>query len=480
MRKMSRKLGRLEAISFVTGFCLLTYELAAARVLAPTIGSSTYVWTSVIGVIIASLALGFWVGGKLADARDRASDLALLLCLAGVTALGTLLMYPVVLEALAHSPDDVRLVAVYAAVVLFAPTSFVIGLTSPYIAKLNVRSLKTTGQKIASIDALNAVGGITGTFLTGFILFGYIGSRQTFLVVALLLVASSWLLVPRYRLFERLWLCVAVVIVGITAASPTTAAIIIDTPSAHYEIKQYRYPTGEVVRGLTTGPGGIQSAVYTDGSDEPVFWYTKTMLAVALAEQPSRILVLGGGAFTLPQALAQRLPDSQIDVVEIDPQLGDISRQYFGYKDPGNVRLIFTDARTYVNQPHEPYELVLVDVYGDASIPYSLMTSQYGRAVGKLVAKDGIVVANIIAGLTGPCREVLDALNQTYRQHLPHAYYALDEEKPYPRTNILALYSRQPQQFGKPMPAAVGAAYTDNYMPAERLHYACQQVTWAH
>ena len=72
---------KLLIISFINGAGLMMFELVAARLLAPTIGSSTYVWTSVIGVIIAMLALGSWLGGRVADKRGRYLDVALILLL---------------------------------------------------------------------------------------------------------------------------------------------------------------------------------------------------------------------------------------------------------------------------------------------------------------------------------------------------------------------------------------------------------------
>lgn len=473
-----KRIGKLEFISFTTGFALLTFELAAARVLAPSIGSSTYVWTSVIGVIIAALAGGFWAGGRLADWRNQAGDLALLLCLSSFMAVTTLLMYPGVLEAITQIPGDVRLQAVLAAIILFAPTSFSIGMTSPYIAKLNVRSLTTTGRKIASIDAFNSLGGIVGTFLTGFVLFGYVGSRQTFLVVALMLLIASWLIVPRYRFIERTVLSGVIVIVGVIVLWGRGSAVAIDTPSAHYQVRNYTYLDGTTIRGLTTGPGGIQSAVRLDGSSQPVFWYTQTMAEIALEHQPKRILVLGGGAFTLPQFLAERLPESQIDVVEIDPELEGISSRYFNYKSPGNVRLIFADARTFVNQSTDQYDMVLVDVYGDANIPFSLMTKEYGEAVANRVADNGVLVANIITGSVGPCRNVLSALHAAYSAQLPHAYYANQSGEAERRANYIVMYARQAEHSGLLQKLEIDnqVPYDDNFAPAERLYYACQQA----
>lgn len=475
MKKLLR--WRFELISFTTGFSLLTYELAAARILAPSIGSSTYVWTGVIGVIIAALSIGFLVGGKLADRHNKITHVAWLLLLAGAMATLTLISYDGILQSIVEIGLDSRLQSVLAALVLFAPTSFFIGTTSPYLAKLNVRSLKSTGQAVASLDMFNAIGGITGTFVTGFVLFGFIGSHQAIGFVATLLIAASWLIAPRLRTAKRAIISFAVLVAALTPPANLAGVLSIDTASAHYKVITGTYDGAPAV-GLVTGPGGTQSAVYQDGTSEPVFWYAQQMSRLAIERQPRSILILGGGAFTLPQYLSERLPGSTIDVVEIDPELEAISKQYFNYKNPSNVTEIFTDARTYVNQSHKVYDLILVDVYGDATIPFSLMTGEYGKAVASRLSKDGLLVANIIGSLGGECRNVLAALDSAYRQDLTNVQYARQPgSTPDNRANYIVAYSSKPQRLKglRALQSFNQVPFSDNYAPAERLYYACEE-----
>ncbi|MES2876092.1 MAG: fused MFS/spermidine synthase [Patescibacteria group bacterium] len=468
---------RLTLISFVTGFSLLTYELAAARVLAPSIGSSTYVWTGVIGVIIAALSLGFFVGGRVADARNKITDLAWLLLLASLMAVLTLIAYEGMLQSIVESIQDSRLQAVVAALTLFAPTSFFIGMTSPYLAKLNVQSLTSTGRSIASLDMFNAIGGITGTFVTGFILFGYIGAHEAIGLVAVLLLLISWLVAPRWYMAQRLAVSAVLLLCALTPASALPGVVKIDTASAHYEVIKGFIDTRQVT-GLVTGPSGTQSAVYASGVDEPVFWYNREVSRLALERRPDSVLILGGGAFTLPQYLSEQLPDSSIDVVEIDPELKEISERHFRYTSPSNVSETFTDARAYVNQTDKRYDLIVVDVYGDASIPFTFMTAEYGKAVASILQPGGIVVANVIGGLSGGCREALASVDAAYRSQLPYAYYSIEQGRDERRTNFVMVYSKTAESFeglGRlELPAR--QAFSDNFAPAERLHYQCQQV----
>jgi predicted membrane-bound spermidine synthase len=468
---------RLELVSFLTGFCLLSYELAAARILAPSIGSSTYVWTSVIGVIIAALSLGFFFGGRIADTRARRTDLVWLLLSAASMAALTLVLYESLLLQIPEWFTDRRLQAVSAALLLFAPTSFFIGCTSPYLAKLRVASLSATGRSIASLDAFNAIGGIIGTFVTGFILFGFIGSHETISVVVGLLAASSWLFVPRYRLTPRLILTAVLLLLTASPVSGVNAVASIDTPSAHYKVVEGAFD-GRPAIGLLTGPSGTQSARYLDGSNELVFWYTSQMAQLTIAENPESVLVLGGGAFTLPQYLAEMLPHSKIDVVEIDPELKSISEQYFGYRNPENVSLIFDDARTYINEAKKQYDVVIVDVYGDTTIPFSLTTTQYADRLAALVRPEGKLLVNLIAGDSGPCRDVFSTLHAAYDTQFPYAVYKGQPDRDSDRRNNIVVYSRDRlfiEGYGS-LPVDTVAPFADNFAPAEQLYYACQEV----
>lgn len=477
MNKTLPRLGRLEAIAFISGFCLMVYELAGARILAPTIGSSTYVWTSVIGVIIAALSLGYWAGGKLADTRHRYKDIVTLCLASSISIIYTMITYGGLLEWVAASFDDPRLQGVVASLVLFAPTSFILGLLSPYLAKLNVQSLETSGSRIASLSALNSIGGIVGTFITGFVLFGYIGSHETFGIVATLMLLSSWLLLPRER-----WRTRAAIsgIVVLYAVSPVQAAygLHIDTPSAHYVVYDGQYKE-QPIRGISTGPHATQSGVDIRNPDRLVFWYTQQISDIIAErhEPPRSVLFLGGGTFTLPQHVAKAYPDTQIDVVEIDPKLAGIAREHFFYQDPHNVQLIFNDARTYVNQTDKVYDVVVVDVYGDVSVPFGFMTREYGERIHAITAEGGVVITNMVAGLQGECGALFSAMDAPYRQYFSYARYSVeDSSKVF--ANHITTYSKQPFDWrgSSTLSFTDQVLYTDNYTPAERMQQACRKT----
>ena len=141
------KAHRLQGIAFITGLVLMVFELIAARLLAPYVGGSLYVWTSVIGVIIAALSLGYWTGGVLADARRRYLDVIVLILATGLTMTMTLLVYQSFLEGLIQTNLDTRIQAVVAAAVLFAPASYVLGYDQSILGKVRCRIAGCSRQK---------------------------------------------------------------------------------------------------------------------------------------------------------------------------------------------------------------------------------------------------------------------------------------------------------------------------------------------
>lgn len=477
MKNKGLRVNKLEVTAFVSGFVLMVYELAGARILAPSIGSSTYVWTSVIGIIIAALSLGYWMGGRVADSRGYMIDIARLCLAIGLSVAYTLVAYMTLLEWVAATFVDPRWQGVVASLLLFAPTSFLLGMLSPYLAKMNVRSLKTTGSSIASLSALNSMGGIVGTFTAGFVMFSYIGSHETLASLALVMVGLSWLIGPKIQWKIRAGLSVIIVIV---LASPQQVAqgISIDTASARYTVFENMPWTGGAIRAIATGPSAVQSGVYETRPNDLAFWYTQ-QLAGVVAASPQRkdILVLGGGAFTLPGYLADTYPESTVDVVEIDNELLAISREHFNYRDRPNLNLIFDDARAYINRAAKQYDIVIVDVYSDTHVPFTMLTREYGDKINAITQPGGTVAVNMIAGTREGCLTLLGALDAPYRAHLPHVRYVVENSQE-PYDNIIAAYSREKREFPGLVPLDLPGSilYTDNFAPAEKLQDDCRKM----
>jgi spermidine synthase len=141
---------------------------------------------------------------------------------------------------------------------------------------------------------------------------------------------------------------------------------------------------------------GRQSVVKVGDPDHVDLPYTRVMpVGLALVENPRRVLVVGLGGGTIPMLLHKHYPKITIDVVDIDPDVIDVARRFFGFKEDATLRAYADDGRRFIEKCRNPYDIIFLDAYGSGSIPYHLATREVLRAVGKALTPQGVVVGNI-------------------------------------------------------------------------------------
>jgi predicted membrane-bound spermidine synthase len=185
-------------IVFVASGCTLVLELAAGRVLAPFVGVSIHTWTSVIGVVLAGIALGNYLGGALADRAASGRLLGILLVAGGVASLA---IPPLASGLGAITPRSYPLVLriVLLAALLFLLPSLLLGMVPPVAIRSVLGDLRRTGHVVGRIYAASTAGSLVGTFLTGFVLIAHFGTRTVVLSVGLTLVVLGAFVAARAR-----------------------------------------------------------------------------------------------------------------------------------------------------------------------------------------------------------------------------------------------------------------------------------------
>ncbi|HEY1064196.1 MAG TPA: fused MFS/spermidine synthase, partial [Candidatus Saccharimonadales bacterium] len=174
-----------------------------------------------------------------------------------------------------------------------------------------------------------------------------------------------------------------------------------NTELEHYLVVDRVYE-GRPARVLFSGPQrAAQSGIGLDDDPDLLFDYNQRLLEVANALYPSRILVIGGGAFTLPQALVVALPEATVDVVELDPGLETIAAKYFGLQENDRLHITYTDGRAFVEQSREQYDLVILDVFSELAIPRQFLTVEFIAMLHEHLTSTGCVALNIIASYQG-------------------------------------------------------------------------------
>ena len=176
-------------VVFTASACTLVIEIVAGRVLAPAIGVSLYTWTSIIGIVLAGISVGNYLGGRIADRRPSGSTLGVILLAAGVSSLSILPAYSLVSGLFGGLPLLARIVLL--TTVLFFVPSLILGMVAPVAIKLRLSDLTETGNVVGKVYAVSTAGSIAGAFLTGFLMVQLFGSRFILVVVGLVLVCLA-------------------------------------------------------------------------------------------------------------------------------------------------------------------------------------------------------------------------------------------------------------------------------------------------
>jgi spermidine synthase len=452
--KMVRQ-GILDVTVFVCGAVVMTYEIIGSRVLSPFIGASTYVWTSLIGVILAALSLGYWLGGRMADRTPAVGVLASVIFIAAGLISLTVLIKEIVLSMVASAPVGIELRAVIASIILFAPTSICLGFVPPYVVKLRMLSLDDAGKTVGRLYALSTVGSIIGTFAAGFLLIPFVGSVRTLYGLSAILILLSLALVP----FAISRAKIAVIIVFAFSIVANEASVIllrqandlhdIDTEYSRVQVFTTNDPkTGRPVRAMATDPYFTQSAMFFD-SDEHVFDYTRYYhLARHFRPDFREVLMIGGAGYTVPKDFLRRYPEANIDVVEIDPQMTAIAERFFELKPDPRLTITHEDGRTFLRRTAAArYDVIMMDAFGSLfSVPYQLTTLEAVSEMHRSLREDGIVIFNLGSAITGPASRFLHAELATYRAVFPnvHLFKVNAERTDETLQNLIIVATRSP------------------------------------
>jgi spermidine synthase len=423
----------LGALVFGAGIGALATEITASRLLAPYFGSSTIVWANLIGIVLAALALGYWLGGRIADRRPEPSLLGFIVLAAAVCVAAIPFVARPLLDLTVEGLDDASAGAVVGSflgvLLLCAPPVVLLGMVSPFAIRLAVSSIETAGAVAGRLYALSTAGSLLGTFLPALVLIPAIGTQRTFLVIAALLAVSScFLLGARY-------LVVAAALVALVAVPPgavkAEAGLLHEETSYHQYIQVVERPDGRRVLQLNEGVA-VHSVWQADSVLTGGVWDAFLAVPPLLGRPLERVAILGNAAGTTARALGVYYPEARIDGVELDPAVSRVGRRYFGMDDIPRLTVHDVDARPFLRSTDARYDLVVVDAYHQPYVPFYLATREFFRLVRDHLAPDGVVALNVA---TVPDDDrLVGAIGRTLAAELPQVL-----EWPALRFNTLVL-----------------------------------------
>ena len=403
----------LRAAVLIGGAAVMVVEILGSRVLAPKFGTTLHVWSALITVTLAALAVGYAVGGRVADRRPGLGALMTVMACAG----GTLLLSDLTARPVLGAAYDAGMVSgtFMAATLLFLPTLFLLGMLSPMAVRAAANHQRL-GASVGNLYALSTVGSVAGSLLVSLLLIPNMTVHAAFIstAVALAIVPVLYLIVA----FRRKAALALFVGLALSGAGVKWVGAVADR-EVFYKDEFYpvtaRIPSayGDLVVSDRDGVrylflNGVQQGSMIGDVSYAKYAYGLERLATVKGI-PKTVLIWGLGPGVYARAMAEA--GSRVTVIEIDPMSEIIAREYFGL--PASVRVIIGDARTETSRLTEKYDLIVLDAFSGDSPPFHLLTREAFADLKRRLAPDGLVVANIVGGVSGEASRVASSIVAT-------------------------------------------------------------------
>ncbi len=456
-------------LSFLEGGAVMACELIGAKLLAPFFGTSLYVWAAALALTLGGLTLGYFIGGKLSKKYVGSRNLLYwVLIIAGLL----LVLMPFTSDIIMEATINMSLEggAIASLLVFMLPPLMFMGMVSPIIINLLTQEATSAGNNAGNVYAISTLGGITVTFLMGFYIIPNFGLTMPAIISGLglaILPLISLVMGKNKKVVAAL-----VLLLGAAFLSATPKDQFNDEYKVLYQsegilgqVKVVDHPSYEITPDARMGRGLIvnntlQTYVGTDNDYQYSIWSWANYFPTAASVFPkkSKVLLLGLGGGTLVKQL-HRL-EFEVDVVEIDKRISDVSFEYFNMDRSTNV--VIDDARHYVRTTDKKYDIVIFDTFLSEAVPEHLITMEGFADTKKIMNEGGMIMINFYGFIDGEegkaARSVLKTLKEA-------GFYTDILATPGEETsrNLIFLASEVEQDFSK-------AKYQEpNFEPIEEL-----------
>ena len=413
---------KLETIVFLGGAIGMGLELIAARVLSPYVGSSNVVWTSIIGIILVSMSLGYWLGGKNADKGANLNQLSNILLYAALATSAIPLLETCVVKILAGIIPNLIVSAILCAIIVFSIPSFILAMISPYAVKIKSKEETEIGSLSGKISSLSTIGSIVGTFLMGFVLIPNIGVSNINISVTIILVVMS-IIARENKETKEIWrnifvICIMMMllIIGKIVFKINNPDILLDTDSQYSRIWVKQIKTQKATYKTLQVDRGLESYIDTETGEMGAKYLRYYDLFEYFNKDAKSTLLIGGAAYTYPIHYLQKYNDKTIDVVEIDDKMTQIAVEQFGLNiNDERLKTYSQDGRSYLNYNKNKYDTILVDAFKGTNAPFELTTYEALTNAKNMLNENGVVITNIISALDGENAKFIEYEYTTYK-----------------------------------------------------------------
>ncbi|MFH1371314.1 MAG: fused MFS/spermidine synthase [Planctomycetota bacterium] len=501
------------ATVFISSFCVMALEMAAGRLIARYLGFSLYTWTAVIGVVLAGITIGYYIGGRIADKFNAQQALAVLFIAGSVACVLTVISGNIVSEWLFLWSFGWAARVFSHMTLMFLLPCILLGAITPVAAKMALEKGLSKGRTVGDIYAWGAAGSIAGTLAAGFYLIPALGTIPLIWTVAGVLALLAIMCRLRFQA-AYLWLAVFVLMLIIATApaewcqSAGGGLLLrerIDPRVIYQDESRYCYiavkqlsvfPDRRIFMQDTLRHSDIIMGDINDLQYEYEIIYSGVTRLLSKNKDKLNVMFIGGGGYVFPRYIESNWPGSRIDVIEIDPAVTKAAVAAFGLDPNSSINTLFMDARNYVDGLLEKqrnggqtyqYDFIYEDAFNDYSVPYQLVTREFNDKIARILADDGVYVLNLIDTYNSAL--FLGAVVNTLQETFPHVYVTAEQafnssvrqtfvvaaaKKPF---DIKAVEGKIKLKLWHPNEAEMehfrnrssGIVLTDNYAPVENL-----------
>lgn len=499
----------LKLVVVMGGAVLMALEMVASRVLAPQFGSSIFVWGSLISIFLIAISVGNYWGGRLADRSPRLSLLAALVAAPGVMIWSLPFYASDVTRWIAGLELGPRLGPLAAAFILFAVPSIFLGTISPYAIRLEVRSVETVGDTAGKLYALSTAGSIVGTLGASFLLIPSFGVRSVLhgLGIALLLLALAAAAVPSGTASRRAGHAAGekrrqagpvrerrprrgaggatsgTARMALGPAEPRRTLLLLGGLAMVLALayaSRWSAAAGDVLyekdglyhKIIVQDRGSIrhlhfdntyQSAMDLENPGELVFLYTRYLhLAKVFAPEAKNVLFLGLGGGSIQKSFHAEYPDMRLEVAEIDPDVVEVAKRFFGVREDRRLTIHTVDGRLFLQKTAAQYDIAVLDAFSYDTIPFHLTTREFLEELSERLSPGGVVAANVIGAVEGPRSRLFRSMVRTYQEVFPQVYIfpvgRFDGRGDSTVRNIILIATKSGERLSKEALAARAAA----------------------
>jgi len=384
-----------------TGAAIMIVEILGAKMLAPYVGTSHFVWTAQIAVTLVALAAGYYAGGRLVDASPRLSRIYACVLFAALYLCVTIL----IVRPVAYWCLEFRLAlgSLLASAFLFFVPLALLAMVGPFFVRVLAASVNGVGGVVGRLTAVSTLGSFVGTMLIGYVLIPFLPNSKTMFLTAGLLfcVVAAYFFVWEIKrgkagIVTSAVAGLAVGYIGILreARAPSSGAV-----------EQFRGNSNFGLLQVIDNKAGnrrfylndyLTQNIYDPGEHKSVTLFTYMLhdLARVYTRRIDSALCIGLGMGVVPTQFGRE--GVKVDVVEINPAVLPIAKAYFGC-EPERFHLVIGDGRQFVNRNTNRYDTIILDAFLGDSSPSHLMSSEAFSSMRSLLNPGGTLVINCFA-----------------------------------------------------------------------------------